>query len=109
MDPNTDGASPENLPDTENSDGIRRGPAEVMGSGLEGVRVDEIATIEEGEFLPLFSGCPSTHQCLRSIDDEDAQLTPDYDADSRESAEAIQYDSEDGQCTASTSESRPVG
>lgn len=40
-----------NLPDTENSDGIRRGGADVMGSRQEGVRVDEIATLEEGAFL----------------------------------------------------------
>lgn len=42
-------ASLGNLSDTENSDGIRRGGAEVMGSREEGVRADEIETLEEGE------------------------------------------------------------
>jgi hypothetical protein len=37
------------MPDPETSDGIRRGEADVMGSREEGVRADEIETLEEGE------------------------------------------------------------
>lgn len=50
---------PETLSGSENADGIQRGTAEVMGSRLEGVRADELATLEEGElprlFLPICS------------------------------------------------------
>ena len=48
-----------NLPDTENSDGIRRGGADIMGSRLDGVRVDEIFTLEEGEQVHRRSGMQS--------------------------------------------------
>lgn len=43
-----------NLSSSENEDGIQRGTAEVMGSRLEGVRADELTTLEEGEFTSLF-------------------------------------------------------
>lgn len=49
-----DGAAGVNLSLTQNADGIRRGVAEVMGSRQEGVREDELATMEEGECLNLF-------------------------------------------------------
>ncbi|KAJ9106126.1 hypothetical protein QFC21_001268 [Naganishia friedmannii] len=65
----------DDLPPTRNADGTRRGSAEVMGSQQEGVRVDETATMDE--------------------DDGDATPNPDYDADSRDSAENVRYDSED--------------
>lgn len=44
-----------NVPDTENSDGIRRRGADIMGSRQDGVRVDDIAILEEGEHVLMRS------------------------------------------------------
>ncbi|KAJ9124090.1 hypothetical protein QFC22_000885 [Naganishia vaughanmartiniae] len=65
----------DDLPSTTYANGIRCGLAEVMGSQQEGVCADEIATMEEEE--------------------GDETPEPDYDADSRESAEVVHYDSDD--------------
>lgn len=43
------------MPDTENSDGIRRRGADIMGSRQDGVRVDDIAILEEGEHVLMRS------------------------------------------------------
>lgn len=40
--------------ETGNEDGIQRGSADVIGSRLDGVRTDELVTLEDGEFALFF-------------------------------------------------------